>query len=335
MGKEVNGKLTEGFLYDGQLNPVAETDATGQIVEQFIYGTRPNVPDYIIKSGVEYRVIPHQVGSPVLIVNASTGMIAEQISYDAWGNVTSDSNPGFQPFGFAGGLYDQDTKLLRFGKRDYDAYTGRWTSKDPLIFAGGETSLYGYAGNDPVNFLDPTGLYCWSAQTIHILSWAVGGAVGGAVYGATSGGLAGAAAGALGGLVGGGLYGYVSSAVPGATGQFTGSPLGGLAEGAIEGGAEGGAPGAALGAATGGMGGTAGGVLPDGGISAISTGAGTFATGAINGALSGVASEGLGPGLEAAGVGGAQAGIGGVLAGTVANFLSYELTKHNDCGCNK
>lgn len=64
-----------------------------------------------------------------------------------------------QPFGFAGGLYDQDTKLLRFWKRDYDAYTGRWTSKDPLIFAGGETGLYGYAGNDPVNFEDPTGLF--------------------------------------------------------------------------------------------------------------------------------------------------------------------------------
>ena len=108
MGKEVNGKLTEGFLYDGQLNPVAETDASGQIVEQFIYSTRPNVPDYIIKSGVEYRVITDQVGSPVLIVNASTGAIAEQISYDAWGNITADSNPGFQPFGFAGGLYDPD-----------------------------------------------------------------------------------------------------------------------------------------------------------------------------------------------------------------------------------
>ena len=108
VGKEVNGKLTEGFLYDGQLEPVAELDGSGNIVEQFVYGTRPNVPDYILTAGEVYRVISNQVGSPVLIVNASTGAIAEQISYDAWGNITADSNPGFQPFGFAGGLYDPD-----------------------------------------------------------------------------------------------------------------------------------------------------------------------------------------------------------------------------------
>ena len=99
---------------------MAELDSSGNVVEQFVYGARPNVPDYILRDGVEYRVISDQVGSPVLIMNASTGAIAEQISYDAWGNVTSDTNPGFQPFGFAGGLYDQDTKLVRFGARDYD-----------------------------------------------------------------------------------------------------------------------------------------------------------------------------------------------------------------------
>ena len=135
------------------------TDATGQIVEQFVYGTRPNVPDYILTAGEVYRVIANQVGGPVLIVNASTGAIAEQISYDAWGNITADSNPGFQPFGFAGGLYDQDTGFVHFGARDYDPLTGRWISKDPVLFAGGDANLYGYVLNDPINGYDPLGLY--------------------------------------------------------------------------------------------------------------------------------------------------------------------------------
>ncbi|HKV96970.1 MAG TPA: hypothetical protein VJR90_05720 [Gammaproteobacteria bacterium] len=91
--------FTKWLLCDGQLEPVAEFDGSGNVVEQFVYGTRPNVPDYIMKGGVEYRVVADQAGSPVLIVNASTGAVAEQITYDAWGNVTSDSNPGFQPFG--------------------------------------------------------------------------------------------------------------------------------------------------------------------------------------------------------------------------------------------
>jgi RHS repeat-associated protein len=74
-----------------------------------------------------------------------------------FGVVTNDTNPGWQPFGFAGGLYDADTGLVRFGARDYDAETGRWTSKDPIIWRGGQTNLYLYVGNDPVNRKDPSG----------------------------------------------------------------------------------------------------------------------------------------------------------------------------------
>jgi RHS repeat-associated protein len=64
----------------------------------------------------------------------------------------------FQPFGFAGGLWDADTGLLHFGAREYDPETGRWLSKDPLLFGGGDTNLYAYVLNDPLNLIDPTGL---------------------------------------------------------------------------------------------------------------------------------------------------------------------------------
>jgi RHS repeat-associated protein len=84
--------------------------------------------------------------------------LAGASSYDAWGVVTDDTNPGFHPFGFAGGLYDENTGLVRFGARDYDARTGRWTGKDPMGFGGGQVNLYVYVGNDPVNNLDFNGL---------------------------------------------------------------------------------------------------------------------------------------------------------------------------------
>ncbi|MDR1007223.1 MAG: hypothetical protein LBL65_01500 [Campylobacteraceae bacterium] len=45
---------------------------------------------------------------------------------------------------FADGLYDKDTKLIKFGYREYDSQTGRWTSKDPIDFEGGDSNLYGY-----------------------------------------------------------------------------------------------------------------------------------------------------------------------------------------------
>ena len=112
----------------------------------------------MISGGVTYRIFSDQLGSPRLVVNTSTGAISEQINYDEFGNVISDTNPGFQPFGFAGGLYDQDTKFVRFGARDYNPAIGRWTAKDPIRFAGGDTNLYGYVLMDPVNLTDPSGL---------------------------------------------------------------------------------------------------------------------------------------------------------------------------------
>ncbi|MDA3835310.1 MAG: RHS repeat-associated core domain-containing protein, partial [Spirochaetales bacterium] len=112
-----------------------------------------------IRDGKTYRIISDHLGSPRLIVDTVTGDVAQRMSYDVWGNITEDTNPGFQPFGFAGGIYDQQTKLTRFGARDYDAGTARWTSKDPIRFGGGDTNLYGYVLADPINLVDPSGLW--------------------------------------------------------------------------------------------------------------------------------------------------------------------------------
>ncbi len=163
IGKKVNGVLTQGFLYKDQLNPVAELDGAGNVVSRFVYGSKANVPDYMIKGGVTYRIISDHLGSPRLVVNTSTGAIVQRMDYDDWGNVINDTNPGFQPFGFAGGIYDRDTNLIRFGARDYDPETGRWTAKDPIKFKGGDSNLYGYVLGDPVNWIDSNGLSTWRA----------------------------------------------------------------------------------------------------------------------------------------------------------------------------
>jgi RHS repeat-associated protein len=158
IGRRVNGTLTQGWLYEGQLRPVAELDSAGAIVSRFVYAMHINVPDYMIKGGVTYRLITDQLGSPRLVVNVADGSIAQRIDYDEFGRVLTDTNKGFQPFGFAGGLYDAATGLVRFGARDYDVATGRWTAKDPIGFDGEDTNLYAYVGNEPVNQIDPEGL---------------------------------------------------------------------------------------------------------------------------------------------------------------------------------
>jgi len=118
------------------------------------------VPDLVVRGGVTYRVVSDQLGSPVLAVNtANSSDIQFQATYTAFGERTLVAGADdWMPFGFAGGQYDPDTKLTRFGARDYDARLGRWVSKDPIRLASGQWNIYVYVGNDPLNGVDLFGL---------------------------------------------------------------------------------------------------------------------------------------------------------------------------------
>jgi RHS repeat-associated protein len=170
VGRKVNGTLVSGWLYQDQLRPVAQLGSDGHtITAMFVYGSKANVPDFMgtFNAGGSllgtYRILSDHLGSPRLVVDIATGNAIETINFDEFGNET-DTLAGTLPtgyvripFGFAGGLYDPDTGLVRFGARDYDASVGRFTAKDPTRFSGG-MSLYRYVGNDPVNVTDFNGL---------------------------------------------------------------------------------------------------------------------------------------------------------------------------------
>jgi RHS repeat-associated protein len=150
--------LERAWLYQDQLNPVAELDGQGQVAARFVYGSRPNVPDYLVTGASTYRILSDHLGSPRVVVDTATGAVAQEISYDAWGNPTLVTGTiDFQPFGFAGGMYDPDTGLVRFGARDYEPNAGRWTTKDPISFGGLDANLFAYALDDPLNLVDPLG----------------------------------------------------------------------------------------------------------------------------------------------------------------------------------
>ncbi|MBK6423667.1 MAG: RHS repeat-associated core domain-containing protein [Gemmatimonadetes bacterium] len=158
VGRKWNGAVTHRWLYQNQLNPIAELDSAGALVSRFVYGSRANVPDYLVRGGAVYRLVTDHLGSVRAVVDTATGAVAQWTSYDAWGNVLADSGAGFQPFGFAGGLTDGATGLVRFGARDYEPQVGRWTAKDLVGFYGNELALYTYASSDPLNAVDPSGL---------------------------------------------------------------------------------------------------------------------------------------------------------------------------------
>lgn len=154
VGRLLNGTLTTGHVYQSETQSIAQLDGNGNIVEQFIFGTKLNAPDLMIMNGVTYQIISDQVGTPLMIVNTGSGQVVATFNFDEFGNLVSQTGSVSLPYGFAGGLQDVDTGLVLFGARAYDPKTGRFISKDPLLFVGGQTNLYGYSINDPINFID-------------------------------------------------------------------------------------------------------------------------------------------------------------------------------------
>ena len=158
VGRRVGGSgVTDTLVYLDALRPAA-SPSRGQL---YLYTSGRNVPGLIVTAGATYRVVTDWRGSVRRVIDTDSGVVVQAVDYTAYGRVLRDTNPGFQPFGFAGGLTDPDTHLVHFGARDYDPETGRWTTKDPLLFAGGDTLLYAYTAGDPVNYIDPSGLPWW------------------------------------------------------------------------------------------------------------------------------------------------------------------------------
>jgi hypothetical protein len=60
--------------------------------------------------------------------------------------------------------------MVKFGARFYDASVGRWLSKDPILFEGGDVNLFGYVANDPVSYVDPAGLFQLCTRNLDGLS---------------------------------------------------------------------------------------------------------------------------------------------------------------------
>jgi len=154
--KLINGQIVEKYLWANLTTLLAVYDKDNNLVQRFEYSDN-RMPISMTQNGQKYYLHYDQVGTLKAVSDSSLNVLKE-ISYDAYGNILSETNEAFKiPFSFAGGLYDSDTKLTRFGYRDYDIYTGKWTAKDPIGFAGGDSNLYGYVIQDPVSFTDSVG----------------------------------------------------------------------------------------------------------------------------------------------------------------------------------
>ena len=164
-----NGKLVREYEWFDPFRLAACLDHEKQLEFHFSYGERicpksVRLKEYLPRPNqAEFLCGCDQVGT-LKVLSSSPNELLTHIDYDSFGNVLSDAAPRLQlPIGFAGGLVDHDTGLVRFGYRDYNPTCGRFTCPDPMGDTGGDHDLYDYCVDDPVSMVDTNGLESQSA----------------------------------------------------------------------------------------------------------------------------------------------------------------------------
>ena len=155
IARQVNGTTVEKYLWAGRTTLLAVYDGNDNLLQRYTYADA-RMPVSMMAGGATYYLLTDQVGTFACGCRFQRRHRQEDRLRLASGTSSrTRTRPSAVPFGFAGGLHDRDTGLVRFGYRDYSPELGRFTAKDPIDFAGGDTNLYAYTMYDPVNFIDP------------------------------------------------------------------------------------------------------------------------------------------------------------------------------------
>jgi RHS repeat-associated protein len=149
---------TTRFVMDGML-PIQERDASNTVTREYTWGL--NLGGGIggllrvKQDSSEYSYLYDGKGNVSALIDSAQQVVAKY-RYDVYGNLQAEVGTVSQPYLFSTKRYDYQLGTYYYGYRFYSPLTGRWLSRDPLGEAGG-LNLYGFVGNDPVNWFDPLG----------------------------------------------------------------------------------------------------------------------------------------------------------------------------------
>ena len=155
--KEVDGQSTI-FLYDMNGKLVAEADATGTITTEYLYMGKIRMAKADVATGNLFFYLNDRLGTPQMMTDETNTVVWEAM-YKPFGEATINPNSTVtNNLRFPGQYEDEETGLHYNYHRYYDPRTGRYLRPDPVGQVGG-INLYYYVDNNPIENIDPEGLF--------------------------------------------------------------------------------------------------------------------------------------------------------------------------------
>jgi RHS repeat-associated protein len=183
LGERIEKTAANGvtiYVYDELGHLIGEYGNSGQLIEETVW--MEDVPVATLRpngsGGISvYYVHADHLNAPILVTRSSDNAIMWRWDRDPFGSSAPNQNPSsLGTFAYnlrlPGQYFDGETGTSYNYFRDYDAQIGRYIQSDPAGLRGG-INPYVYANGDPIDLLDPRGLYCLSPRAINAIKGAI------------------------------------------------------------------------------------------------------------------------------------------------------------------
>ncbi len=163
--KAIRNGIETRYIYDAGGNLLAEADEENNILKYYIYGESLLA---MVTPDDEYYSYHFDGNGNTVAITDKNQRVVNAYTYEPFGTITNQRELIDQPFKFAGqyGIMHESNDLYYMRARYYDPEVGRFISEDPIGFEGGDVNLYAYVWNNPINWIDPSGLSAENAGMV-------------------------------------------------------------------------------------------------------------------------------------------------------------------------
>ena len=169
--RKVFGSATTIYAYDGD-NVIEELDGSGNATARYTQGAGIDEPLVMYRGLTTAHFHADGLGS-ITSLTDGVGQVAASYVYDSFGKLTASTGTITNPFQYTGREFDSEAGLYYYRARYHDPTPGRFLSQDPIGLDGG-INMYVYVGNDPVDWIDPSG----KVKCVYIIQTTASGRIG-------------------------------------------------------------------------------------------------------------------------------------------------------------